>query len=427
MTDPQRMIPSPPDAATLRCFIGPMRSPPAEAASSGPLAGWTLAVKDNIDVAGFGTTAGSPMLDPAPAQLSAPAAQRLLTAGAQIIAKANMHELAFGVTSRNAAFGFVRNPLDLTRSAGGSSGGCAAAVAGGLVRAALGTDTGGSLRVPAAFCGVVGFRPTTGRYPDEGVVPLALSRDTVGPIAGTVEDIIRLDACLAGDVAPPPFFPQTLRLGIPRGFLTDDLHPVVETQWRQILTRLRDAGFPLVDVETPGLWELIDRASPVTTAHELARDFATQILSRSHVRRPQEFIQGIASDDVRALFDMIILQGGAPPLEVYQQVLDHDLPKLRALIDSIFTTQRLDAWIFPTVPVPATSLEEEADVDLNGTRRPLFRTVVRNLQQASLIGMPSLSVPMTAPDGELPAGLCIEALPGRDRGLLEIARRLTDA
>ena len=180
-----------------------------------------------------------------------------------------------------------------------------------------------------------------------------------------------------------------------------------------------------MEVDTPGLWELIDRASPVTTAYELARDFSTGILSRSHVTRPHEFIQGIASDDVRVLFDMIILQGGAPPLEVYRQVMEHDLPKLRLLIDSIFTTHSLDAWIFPTVPVPATPLTAEAELDLNGTRRPLFRTVVRNLQQASLIGMPSISVPMTAPEGELPTGLCIEALPGRDRWLLEIARRIT--
>lgn len=415
------------DPDLLRCFIGRLVSVPTGFTRTGPLAGLTLAIKDNIDVAGFATTAGSPALDTKPRTNSAPAVQRLIDAGAHVLAKANMHELAFGVTSRNATFGFVRNPADHSRSAGGSSGGSAAAVAAGFVDAALGTDTGGSVRVPASFCGVVGFRPSTLRYPPQGIVPLAASRDTVGPVARDIDTIIRMDACLSGDPAQDAGVPANMRLGVPDGFLTEDLHPAVSASWQQELERLARRGVALVPVSIAGLWELIDRASPVSTAYELARDFATCILSRSHVTRPQEFIQGIASDDVRVLFDMIILQGGAPPLEAYRQVMEHDLPKLRRLIDSIFTTHRLDAWIFPTVPVPATPLTEGAELDLNGTRRPLFRTVVRNLQQASLIGMPSISVPMTPPDGEPPAGLCIEALPGRDRWLLDIARRITES
>ena len=418
------MTESPQDAGLLGCFIGPLVPVPTGITRTGPLADLTLAIKDNIDVAGFATTAGSPLLDTKPRTNSAPAAQRLIDSGAHVLAKANMHELAFGVTSRNATFGFVRNPADHSRSAGGSSGGSAAAVAAGFVDAALGTDTGGSVRVPASFCGVVGFRPSTLHYPQQGVVPLAASRDTVGPIARDIDTIIRMDACLSGDRAQDAGVPTNMRLGVPDGFLTEDLHPAVSASWQQELERLARRGVALVPVSIAGLWELIDQASPVTTAFELARDFGRHILSRSSGRSAREFVQGIASPDVRQLFDAIVLQGAAPPESAYEQVRRAVLPRLRTLIQSIFEMHKLDAWAFPTVPVPATGIDEEADIELNGSRRPLFRTVVRNLQQAALIGMPSLSLPMASVGAHLPVGVCMEALPGRDRQLLELARRL---
>lgn len=166
------------------------------ASSTGPLAGIPIGVKDNIDVAGFATTGGSPALKDYRPGADAPAVTALRQAGAILCCKLNMHELAFGVTTDNATFGRVFNPFDNDRTAGGSSGGSGAAVARGIVPVALGTDTGGSVRIPASFCGVAGFRPSTGRYPTGGVLPLSQMRDTIGVIAATVADLCEVDADL---------------------------------------------------------------------------------------------------------------------------------------------------------------------------------------------------------------------------------------
>jgi mandelamide amidase len=169
--------------------------------SGGALAGVPIAVKDNIDVLPFPTTGASPaLLDHMP-RVDAPVVTRLRTAGAVIIGKTSLHELAFGITSNNAHFGAMPNPFDATRVPGGSSGGSALVLARGVVPLALGSDTGGSARIPAAFCNVVGLRPTTGRYPGEGVLNLSPTRDTIGPMATTIQDVAALDAVISGETA----------------------------------------------------------------------------------------------------------------------------------------------------------------------------------------------------------------------------------
>ena len=160
----------------------------------GPLTGIPLAVKDIVDVAGFPTTGGTRSLERDVVARDAPAVARLREAGALFALKTNLHELSFGITSNNGAYGPVRHPADPALSPGGSSGGSAVAVAVGLVPAAVAADTGGSARIPAALCGIVGFRPTLGRYPSSGVLPIAHSRDTIGPMARTVDDIVLLRA-----------------------------------------------------------------------------------------------------------------------------------------------------------------------------------------------------------------------------------------
>lgn len=419
---------------SLHCFISfheaQIRDAAQAAQRRGPdavLAGVPIAVKDNIEVAGWPTTAGTPSLLGAAAMTTAPTVQRLLDAGAFVAGKANMHELAFGVTSRNAAFGFVGNPLDPCRSAGGSSGGSAAAVASGIVPAALGTDTGGSVRIPAAFCGLVGFRPSTGRYPGAGVVPLAASRDVIGPIVNRVADAALLDAIVTGAEMTPIPASRPLTLGVPRGFLTDDLDPLVERAWHRTLERLRSAGMRLVEVETPGLWDLVEATSALVTRYELRRDLPRLILPRTAGLSAAEFVASITSPDVRGLFAMVLDDAGAPGEADYRYAVDVLLPRMRRLIGGAFASGQLDAWIFPTVPIPAFPLEADREVELDGTPRPLFMTTVRNLQQASLVGMPSLSLPMPHAAGELPCGLCVEGLPGQDRLLLASAAAIEAA
>src|SRR5689334_19056941 len=181
----------------------------------GPLHGVPLVVKDNIHVAGLRNSAGTPALQNFVPSANAPVAQALLDAGAIVLGKTNMHELAFGITSNNGAFGPVRNPYDETRIPGGSSGGNGAAIAARLAPGGVGSDTGGSVRIPAALNGIVALRPTIHRYSQTGVTPISHTRDTVGPMARAVEDLVLLDSVITHDwrhenrVAP-----RQIRLGV---------------------------------------------------------------------------------------------------------------------------------------------------------------------------------------------------------------------
>ena len=167
----------------------------------GPLHGVPLALKDNLDTADMPTTGGTPGLRGSRPARNAPVVQRLLDAGAIVFGKANLHELAYGITNNNAGFGAARNPYDRTRIPGGSSGGVGAAVGARIVPGGIGSDTGGSVRVPAALCGIVGFRPTTGRWPQAGIVPISHTRDTAGPMTRSVADCVLLDRVVTGATA----------------------------------------------------------------------------------------------------------------------------------------------------------------------------------------------------------------------------------
>ena len=214
----------------------------------GPLHGVPIALKDNFDTADFTTTAGTPALAAHRPTRNAAVVQRLLDAGALILGKANMQELAFGPTSNNAAFGPVRNPYDRSRIPGGSSGGTAALVAARLAPAGLGTDTGGSVRVPASLSGVVGFRPTTLRWPQDGIVPISHTRDTAAPIARCVADCALLDGIVTGGpTSLTPINLEGLRLGVPRGHFWDDLDAEVGSDPRRRMARLAAAGVVLVE------------------------------------------------------------------------------------------------------------------------------------------------------------------------------------
>ena len=195
----------------------------------GPLAGLPLVVKDNINTVGFPTSAGTPSLKGFFPASDAPVADVLFKNGAFLLGKTNMHELARGMTSSNPAFGFAQNPYDRSRVPGGSSGGTAAAIAARITPAGLGTDTGGSTRIPASFCGIVGFRPSTGgrikAWTDAGVVPIAHSVDTPGPMGRTVADVALLHAFVTGTAVPAAIPLRGVRVGVPRGYYWDDLDP----------------------------------------------------------------------------------------------------------------------------------------------------------------------------------------------------------
>jgi aspartyl-tRNA(Asn)/glutamyl-tRNA(Gln) amidotransferase subunit A len=239
----------------------------AEAQSAaGTLTGVTFAVKDLIDQAGLPNTCGG-SFEPAIPETDAPVVTRLINAGAVPIGRTGLHEFAFGFDSENHWFGPVRNPWDTSLSVGGSSGGSAAAVAAGVCTAALGTDTGGSVRVPAALCGIFGLKVTHGRVPISGVYPLATSLDTVGPLARNVADIEALYDVIAGydpsdpwsvdrplDGRMPPPGLETLTLGVPRPWVDDSqVTAAVAEAWHAMKNALANRGVRLVDLDTPSL------------------------------------------------------------------------------------------------------------------------------------------------------------------------------
>src|SRR5947209_9525104 len=220
----------------------------------GPLAGLPLLVKDNIDTKALPTTAGTPGLLANRPRADAPLLNRLFGAGALLFAKANMHELAFGITSHNYHFGAVRNPYDSTLIPGGSSGGTGAGIAARVCPAGLGTDTGGSVRIPAALCGVVGLRPTKGRYSIAGIVPISHTRDTPGPMGRTVADVALLDAVETLTTPARPARLRGLRLGVPRNPFWQDLDPEVAAVMEDALHRLRALALCSVKAEVPEAW-----------------------------------------------------------------------------------------------------------------------------------------------------------------------------
>ncbi|HSV51225.1 MAG TPA: amidase family protein, partial [Burkholderiaceae bacterium] len=231
------------------------------------LAGLPLLVKDNINTSDLPTSGGTPALKAFQPKANAPTLQALLDAGAIVLGKANMHELAFGITSTNAATGFVKNPYDLNRIPGGSSGGTAAGIAARIAPAGLGTDTGGSTRVPSALCGTVGMRPSVGnggagrRYDGSGVIPISHTRDTVGAMGRSVADVALLDSVIAGTPVPAPASLRGLRLGLPRAYFWDNLDTELAAILNAAVQRLTDAGVVFVAAELAGIGALNDKVS----------------------------------------------------------------------------------------------------------------------------------------------------------------------
>jgi Asp-tRNA(Asn)/Glu-tRNA(Gln) amidotransferase A subunit family amidase len=409
--------------ADLNAFITLADS--AEGAA-GPLAGVPLAVKDNLDTREFPTSGGTPALRGSRPQRDQHAVGRLRAAGVAVVGKTNLHELALGVTSNNGAFGPVRNPHDPSRSAGGSSGGSAVAVATGVVPIALGTDTGGSVRVPAAHCGLVGWRPTVGRWGTGRTVPISSTRDTAGVLATCVADVTLVDELVTGQPATA-VEDRPLRLGVPRTGFYDDLHPEVAATVERALDRLADAGAELVEVHVADAHELDAQCGFPIVFFEIARELPAYLASLPGPENRLTFadvLAQVASPDVRGALEFAA--GGSVTDEVYRQnLVVRD--RLRAAYAAALHPSGgvpLDALVHPTVPLPATPVGDDDTTELNGRQVPVFLTTIRNTGPGSTAGMPAISLPAGATAAGLPIGISLETLPGADRALLATAGRV---
>ena len=393
----------------------------AAASKDQPLRGIPIVVKDNIHVAGMPNTAGTPALKGFVPEASNAVVAKLQAAGAIVLAKTNMHELAFGITSNNAAFGAVGNPYDVTLFAGGSSGGTASAISAGLAPAGLGTDTGGSIRIPAALTGIVGFRPSSGRYDSTAVTPISSTRDTVGLLATNVADVILLDSVVSGSSTPPDTVAADgLRIGVPRAWFFDsidsDTLPVIENA----LQKLSDAGVSLIDADVENISDLIARTSFPIALYEVVRELPAYLDEYGTGVTYEQLVEQIASPDVQGVFGTLG-NGGPIDDDTYAAaLLARDL--MKETFTAYFAAHNLDAILFPMTLLPARPIAgSDETVELNGERVPTFPTYIHNTDHATIAGLPSISLPAGLTASGLPIGLAIEGPAGSDSRLLSIA------
>jgi aspartyl-tRNA(Asn)/glutamyl-tRNA(Gln) amidotransferase subunit A len=371
----------------------------------GPLHGVPISLKDLFDLEGTPTTAASKVRAGHVASRDAAAVARLRDSGAIFVGKTNLHEFALGPTSEDSAYGPALHPFDPSRLAGGSSGGSAASVAAGMAFASLGTDTGGSIRIPAAACGLVGLKPALGEIPTGGVVPLSTTLDHVGPLCRSVEDAALLYDVLRGS-APAPPVPcelRELRFGIPHEYFLTLLDAEVASAFDRLCIRLRDAGAVLEEVAIPHAGDI----SAVYTHIALAE--AAALHARTLDGQPGDY-----TPNVRAR------------LEIGRYILAEDY--VRALRGRDVLTREVDAaladrdsLLLPTIPIPAPRLGV-ATIALGGVEEPVRNLMLRLTQLFNLTGHAALTLPIAMTVDGMPIGAQLVA--GRMAGtgaLLQIA------
>lgn len=392
----------------------------------GPLGGIPVVIKDNLHTKDLMSCSASPAFDGYVPSQDAQTVQKLRDAGAVILGKTNMHELAFGATGYNPAYNTgpgtgVRNPYDSGRIAGGSSSGSAAALAARMALGSLGTDTGGSMRIPPALNGVAGLRPTWGRYSGEGVIPIAETRDTVGPMALSMADLALLDAVITDDFSLPSIQLKELRLGLPEEFwqnMDDDTADLMA----QTLDTLRAHGVTLVDVGHSGLMELNEPVGfPVVVAE--AYTCMNQYLARYHPQMSIEDVHaGIASPDVKMIYKEWVLDKKTPTKDglvdvapLYQAAMNGGRDRLRERYEQLYLEHQLDALAFPTTPVVAPPANDDIYLPQN------FEKLIQNTEPSSSAGTPGLQIPVgLGSRSGMPVGLELDGPMHSDRRLLAI-------
>lgn len=371
----------------------------------GPLHGIPLSLKDLIDEAGIPTTAASRALDDRVPASDAPLVTRLRRAGAIVIGRTNLHEFALGTTSEESGFGPVRHPFDASRVAGGSSGGSAAAVAVGMGLASIGTDTGGSIRIPASACGLVGLKPSHGEIPIEGIVPMSLTLDHAGPLALTVQDAAWLWQVMAGRAASrlSQAQPKGLRLTRLTGYFDAPLAPEVRAAFSAALDRLADAGVLHGGAELPDTGVISSSYANIALP-EAAHWHAPYLDSRADRYQPGVHARIAHGRTVSALAYLEARDAAAR--------LSREVSRLLATCDAL---------VLPTMPIVAPELgRAEILVDpANDRPLPVRVVMLKHTQPFNLTGHPAITLPLAT--GSLPVGLQLVGRLGQTEQLLSIA------
>jgi aspartyl-tRNA(Asn)/glutamyl-tRNA(Gln) amidotransferase subunit A len=381
----------------------------------GPLHGIPISLKDNIYAKDIRTTAGSKILSKFIPQHDATIVTQLKNAGAILLGKTNMHEFAYGVTSNNPHFGPVHNPWDLARIPGGSSGGSAAAVAAGLCYGSIGTDTGGSIRIPASLCGIVGLKPTLGRVSVEGVIPLSPKLDCVGPLARTVRDAALLLEPILPRVKGEPSFrssrklsakPPKFTLGVPKEFFFDVIPDEVRSTFLQALHSLHTPKVRIREVSLSLLEETEDAGNQIAWAEA------------THYHQQDGWFPSHAADygdDVRSRLEMgtkVSATTYLSALELREKFIQQFHQTLKAA--------KVDAVVVPTTPITAPLINQES-IRIADKDHPTRALLLRPNRPANLAGVPAMSIPCGFTAAGLPVGLQLMGAVTGEHLLLQIA------
>ena len=377
----------------------------------GPLDGAIVSIKDLYDVAGEVTRAGSRVLadEGLVAAADAPVVKRLRETGAVIVAKTNMSEFAFSGVGANPHFGTPGNPFDRARVPGGSTSGGAVAVADSMCEIAVGTDTGGSTRIPAALCGLVGWKPSKQRVPTVGAFPLSFTLDSIGPMAKSVSECALADAVMAGEAAPTlaPVSLSGLRLGIWQGMPFDGVDATVSAAWSAAVARLGQVGVRFSDEKI----SLVDDMMQVNAKGGFAPAEAYAI-HRERLKR--------AGAGVDPFIRVRIERGGTVPSYDY---IDMAQMRRRLVQAMDARMEQLDALVLPTTPIVAPTIAEVAESEEFGRKNAML---LRNTNPVNFFDLCAISLPLPRQNG-LSTGLMLVGRNGRDRRLFDIAAAVEKA
>ncbi|WP_247515215.1 amidase family protein [Bradyrhizobium sp. 157] len=392
-----------------------------------PLLGVPIGVKDSYMTRGLRTSFGTSVLKHFVPTRDATVIRSIRDAGAFVFGKNNLVEMSYGLTGANPHHGQVRNPHNKSHVAGGSSSGSAASVAARIVPASLGGDTVGSIRVPAALTGVVGFKPTPGRWSGDGVAPISHTLDTTGLLARNIDDCILLDSVVTGSPSSAIGGPADLdgfRIAhAPRQYLSG-IDREVEDNFREYLLRLKSAGAELVEVDLGANFSgLAERATWTIFARE-TRPAIIEFLKLQGIPVSFEEIFADLDPEIRRGWEYLVLPngGGYRSDEAYNDAMNKDRPELqRRFMQRVF--DRADFLVFPTTPTTAPAIEAQRKFVVRG-KEVTDLLLARNTIPASCAGLPGISLPAGLSRSGLPFGIEVDGAPGQDRQLLAFARRV---